>query len=124
MPRKVPEWKGKNDDTRVPARVKARVFDRYNGRDYITGQKIRPGDRWECDHERALCNGGKNTESNLRPILSPTHKAKTPRDRKLKAKTDRTKQKHIGITKPKTPKGNLVRGVDGIVRDRETREPV
>ena len=31
MARSVPEWVGKSDDTRVPPRVRIRVYDAYDG---------------------------------------------------------------------------------------------
>src|SRR5450631_419283 len=56
--RSVEEWFGKTDDSQIPARVKLRVFERYSGVCYLTGRKIRPGDSWDMEHKKALCNGG------------------------------------------------------------------
>ena len=95
--RSVPEWIGKTPDTPVPARVQLRVFDRYGGVCQITGRKIMPGDVWECDHRRALCNGGLNRESNLQPAIQEAHRYKTRDDVKLKAESDRKRMKHLGI---------------------------
>lgn len=96
MPRSVPEWIGKTPDTPVPDRVATRVFDKYGGRDYRTGVKLRPG-HWHCDHVIALINGGENRESNLAPIETEEHKVKTVEDIKIKSKTYRMRKKDIGL---------------------------
>ena len=100
MMRSVPEWKGKTDDTKPPKRVLVRIFERYDGKDYLTGQTIRPGSPWQADHIIAISNGGENTESNLAPLLVPTHKRKTRTDMKTKSKIARTRKKHLGLAKP------------------------
>lgn len=97
--RSVEEWRGKTDDTPAPPRVRLRVFDHYDGRCYLTGRKIYPGDVWHLEHIVALANGGKNIESNLAPALVEPHKEKTREDRKLQAKSDRIRKKHLGIKK-------------------------
>lgn len=97
--RSTPEWIGKTDNTPPPPRVRQRIFDRYNGRCYLSGRQIRPGDKWECEHILALCNGGENRESNLAPALVAPHKTKTKRDRKTKSKNDRVRKRHLGIRK-------------------------
>lgn len=102
MSRAVDEWIGKSDDTPVPPRVRVRVFDAYGGRCYLSGRKIMPGDQWDLDHKRALCNGGENRESNLAPVLRVEHRKKTADDVKIRAKADRVRKKHLGIWKPKT----------------------
>jgi hypothetical protein len=122
--RSVEEWIGKTDDEAPPPRVKLRVFERYEGRCYLTGRKIRPGEAWECDHVLAICNGGKNRESNLAPALSAAHRTKTTADVGLKAKTDRTRKKHIGL-KPKSrglgKHPTLKRTLDGRVVERQPK---
>ena len=97
--RSVPEWIGKTDDTPVPDRVKLRVFEKYNGRCYLSGVKIRPGDRWDVEHILAISLGGENREGNLAPALVEPHKIKTKSDRRQKAKNDRVRKRHIGIRK-------------------------
>lgn len=101
MTRKVPEWIAKSDDDKVPPRVQLRVFEAYGGKDYLTGQIIRPGDKWELDHITALANGGEHREGNLAPILPINHKGKTRADLALKKKNERIRKKHRGITRPK-----------------------
>lgn len=97
--RSVSEWIGKNDDTRVPARVRLRIFERANGTCHVSGRKILPWDSWDLEHIKALSLGGENRESNLAPALKQEHKKKTAQDMKAKAKSDRIRKKHLGIKK-------------------------
>lgn len=110
MSRAVPEWIGATPDTPVPPRVKLRVFEAYEGRCYLSGVKIRPGDKWELEHVIALINGGENRERNLAPALKGPHAIKTKADVKIKAKTAKVRQKHLGIRSAKPsrwpPKGS------------------
>jgi 5-methylcytosine-specific restriction endonuclease McrA len=80
--------------------VRLRIFQKWEGRCYLSGILIRPGDIWELEHIIALCNGGQHRESNMAPALVQPHKIKTAEDRRIKAKTDRIAKKHIGIRKP------------------------
>jgi len=100
--RSVPEWIGKTPDTPVPPRVRLRIFEAYNGTCYLSGIKIRPGDLWDLEDIKALCNGGENRESNKAPALKDKHKEKTARDVAEKAEVDRIKSKHLGLDKPKS----------------------
>lgn len=101
IPRSVPEWIGKTPDTPIPPRVRLRVFERFNGICQETGRKIQPGDEWDCDHERAIINGGEHREGNLRPVLRTAHRAKTAEDVAIKKKDARVAKKHRGIKKRK-----------------------
>lgn len=105
MPRSVPEWIGKTDDSQPPPRVRLRVFERWDGKCHITGIKIRAGDLWECDHIKRLKDGGENRESNLAPALKWAHSQKTAAENAAQAKADRLRKKHLGIYKkgPKIP---------------------
>lgn len=98
--RAVEEWIGKTDDSAIPPRVRLRVFERYGGRCHISGRQITAGDSWDVEHILALSLGGEHRESNLAPALREVHKVKTAQDRRVKAKTDRIRKKHIGIRKP------------------------
>ncbi len=100
MTRSVPEWVGRTPDSAIPPRVKLRVFERHEGRCYLTGRKIRPGEAWEIEHIIALCNGGEHRESNLAPALNLAHKLKTTQDVAAKARTARIRKRHVGIKKP------------------------
>lgn len=95
MSRALPEWIGKTDDSKVPDRVRIRIFDREGGRCWISGRKIMPGDAWDLDHKVALINGGEHRESNLFPALRDKHRAKTAEDVAEKAETYRVRSKHV-----------------------------
>ena len=95
--RAVPEWIGATPDTKVPERVRLRVFNAYDGVCYLSKRKIRAGEKWEAEHILALGNGGENRERNLAPALVEPHKAKTAKDVAIKAKTDRIRKKHLGL---------------------------
>lgn len=97
MSRAVDEWIGASDDSRPPSRVRLRVFQRYEGRCYLSGRKIGAGDLWDLDHIKALINGGENRESNLAPALKAAHRIKTNADVAEKAKVDRIAKKHLGL---------------------------
>lgn len=102
-PRTVSEWIGATADTQVPPRVRARVFERDNGKCCECSRKIGPADRWICDHAVAIINGGENRETNLRVICDwCDKKVKTPADVAIKSKTARIKAKHLGIEKRST----------------------
>jgi len=103
MSRDVPEWIGKTPDTKIPPRVRLRVFDAHGGRCYLSGRKIMPGDKWDLDHKIALINGGENRESNLAPALRAPHREKTAADVAEKSKVERIRQKHLGVWKSSRP---------------------
>lgn len=91
------EWVGANADSPIPPRVRLRVFERYEGVCYLSKRKIRPGDEWDIEHIKALSLGGEHRESNFAPALKKPHQVKTAQDRKLKAKIDRIRKKHVGV---------------------------
>lgn len=101
MPRAVKEWIGRTDDSRVPPRVRLRIFDLHEGRCHISGRKIRQGEAWELEHIVALCNGGEHRESNMAPALAKPHKAKTASDIAEKAVTARKRKHLLGVKRPK-----------------------
>jgi 5-methylcytosine-specific restriction enzyme A len=115
--RAVTEWIGRTPDSAIPPRVRLRVFEAHGGRDYITGQKIGPADKWAMDHKTAMCNGGENRESNLGPVLEVTHKVKTASDVAERAKVARVRAKHLGL-KPKRPWSKFRKRMDGTVDPR------
>lgn len=104
--RSTEEWIGATADTRAPDYVRLRVFNRYHGTCYLSGKKIRPGDAWDLEHVKALCNGGENRESNLAPAFrGKVHQQKTANDRAQKSRMDDLQRKHIGIPKKKKKMG-------------------
>lgn len=124
MTREVPEWIGKTDDSKVPPRVRLRVFEREGGICHITGQKIATGEAWQLDHRIPLILGGEHRESNLFPALVEPHKRKTATEMKIKSKIARIKAKHLGIKKQSTFSTKFKKRIDGRVVNRETGEIV
>lgn len=104
MPRSVPEWIGATPDSKIPDRVKLRVWEREGGRCYLSGRKITPSDQYDYDHKIALIlwtgEGHGNRESNIFPVIRAKHREKTKQDVKQRAKSDAVRKKHIGIRPP------------------------
>lgn len=98
--RTVPEWIATDDNQAIPARVRLRIFERYNGVCPKCTRKLRPGS-WACDHIVALANGGAHRESNLQPLCtSPCHSQKTRDDVAQKSQTYRVRRREAGVRKP------------------------
>lgn len=105
MARTVAEWIGKTDDTKVPSRVKMRVFERFKRACAKCGIKLVPGIAWDADHIKAIINGGENREANLQPLcLKVCHKPKTVADLAQKSADYQTRLSHLG-PKKKTGRG-------------------
>lgn len=109
MTRPVPEWVAEHDGQAIPPRVKARIWLREEGRCYLTGRKIMPGDAYEYEHRIALCNGGAHAEHNIYLALKDKHREKTRADLAEKSKVARVRAKHLGIY-PKSPSRIQSRG--------------
>ena len=103
MARTVSEWIGKTDNTPIPPRVKLRIWERENGTCYLSGRKISTGEPYQFEHEIAICNGGRNSEDNIKLALADKHKIKTKADLAEKAKVASVAKKHIGAVAPKQP---------------------
>lgn len=101
MSRSVIEWIGKTHDTKVPPRVRLRIFEAHGGVCWLSGRKILAGEKWELEHKIALINGGEHREKNMAPALVAPHKEKTKEDLKAKSKVYRMRAKHLGLLKPK-----------------------
>ena len=101
--RSVPEWIGKTDDARVPPRVRVRRFDAFGGVCYLSGRKIRAGEKWELRHVISLINGGQHRESNLAPVLVEAHKVQTRLDKAEKKLVYRKRSKHLGVKRVSRP---------------------
>lgn len=97
MTRTVKEWIGRNPDSKIPARVRLRVFEAHGGMCHRAKRKIMAGEPWAIDHVIALINGGENRENNLAPILVDKHKAKTADDVAEKAKVARKAKANLGL---------------------------
>lgn len=97
MSRTVKEWVGKTPDSKIPARVRLRIFEAHGGVCHLSGRKIAAGELWDCDHIIALINGGEHRESNLAPALRDKHREKTADDVAEKAKVARKAKAHLGL---------------------------
>jgi 5-methylcytosine-specific restriction endonuclease McrA len=97
MPRNVKEWVGRNPDSKIPPRVRLRIFERHGGVCHLSGRKIAAGEPWDCDHIIALINGGEHRESNLAPALRDKHRQKTADDVAEKAKVARKAKANLGL---------------------------
>lgn len=127
MARELPEWIGRTHDSKVPPRVRMRIFDRENGICHLTGAKIDPvRDQWDLDHKISLILGGEHRESNLFPALRDPHRKKTAVEVGIKSKIAKVRKKHLGIKKPKSSLSHptLKRRMDGTVVHRTTGEIV
>lgn len=103
MARTLTEWRGKNDNAKVPDRVRLRVFLHFNGICQCgCGRKIVPGEKWRLDHRRALILGGEHAESNFQPILEAHDKSKIRGEVAEKSWTYRKRKANLGIKKPRT----------------------
>lgn len=58
------------------------------------------GEYWQCDHVKALCNGGENKESNLKPACRNCCYRKTAEDVAEKAEVDEKRKKHLLPSEP------------------------
>jgi 5-methylcytosine-specific restriction enzyme A len=126
MARTLPEWIGKTDDSMPPDRVKDRIRERQGNICAVTGVPLRPGVKVQYDHIVPLWLGGSNCERNLQAITEEAHKQKTKAEATVRAKCNRTRKKHLGIKKSKSPltSPRWKKRMDGVVVDRETGEPI
>ncbi|AVH41873.1 HNH endonuclease [Agrobacterium tumefaciens] len=126
MARTVEEWRGRTDDTMPPPRVKDRIRERQGNKCALTGVTLGSDEKVQYDHIVPLWLGGANTESNLQAVTAEAHKKKTKAEATVRAKCNRVRKKHRGITKPKSSLShpNLKRLMDGTVVDRRTGEIV
>jgi 5-methylcytosine-specific restriction protein A len=101
MARALPEWIGRTPDSKIPDRVKDRIWAREDGICYLSGRKITPSDQVDWDHKIAIVNwtgeGHGNRESNIFPVIRAKHREKTRQDVAEKAASARVRQKHLGI---------------------------
>jgi 5-methylcytosine-specific restriction enzyme A len=122
MPRAVPEWIGKTPDSKVPDRVRVRVFEFFDGICQLCTAPILQARDYEVDHRKALIAGGEHRETNLQPVHFWCHAAKTRQDVCYKAKSYRIRRKRIVGQKPRSI--TMWRKFDGtIVRKPRARTP-
>lgn len=80
-----------------------KVFEAAGGICHICELRIQAGQKWDVEHVRALCLGGKDDESNWKPAHVDCHKPKTKADIARKSKADRQRMRHLGIKKKGRP---------------------
>lgn len=97
MTRALPEWIGRTPDTKIPPRVRLRIWERENGVCHICKRQIQAGEKWQADHVKALVNGGEHREANLSPAHVKCHTGKTAQDVAEKAKVAAVRKKHLRI---------------------------
>lgn len=97
MTRSLPEWIGDNDDQDPPQRVRIRVFTAKGGKCHKCRRKIGAADKWTCEHLVAICNGGKNRESNLDLTCEWCLPEKNAADAAIKSKTAAMRARHLGL---------------------------
>lgn len=105
MSRSLPEWRGKTHDSKVPPRVKQRIYDAADGICHICELPIKPAETWHADHVIALIEGGENREGNLAPAHAHCNLEKANQEKTRKAKVASARQKHIGIRQPSKMQG-------------------
>lgn len=103
--RKTKEWVGKTADSKIPDRVRDRIFETHGKTCHVCKGQITPGQRWDTDHVVALKDwtdeGHGNREFNLAPAHDVCHLGKTAKENSARAPISRKKQKHNGSKKPK-----------------------
>lgn len=120
--RAVNEWVARNDDAKIPDRVKDRIAAKAEGYCQKCTREITGKLRAEFDHAIPLIIGGQHRESNLQLLCNECHGAKTVLDVKLKAKVARVRKRHLGIRKPSkfacSRDGKWKKRIDGSVVSR------
>jgi 5-methylcytosine-specific restriction protein A len=125
MPRTVPEWVGRTDDSSPPTKCKLRIVDRQQECCALTGKRFEAGDKIEFDHIVPLWLGGQNRESNLQAVLAEPHRRKTSVEATVRGKIDRNRAKRLlGKKKSSLSHPFLKKRMDGSVVDRRTGEIV
>lgn len=108
MSRSLPEWIGRDDDDPVPPRVRLRVWERKGGICHRCGRKISAGERWTCEHVKALINHpGMNRESNLDITCDWCLPGKNAEDVAEKSFTYRRRLSHAGLKHERSGRGFL-----------------
>lgn len=126
MSRSTSEWIGRNDDTPVPPRVRARVFAAKGGRCHRCSRLIDAagGEGWTCEHLIALINGGKNAESNLDITCSWCLPIKNAEDVAEKSRVYHKAAKNIGVDLRPSRKRIKSRGFAKAPPQRSASRPI
>lgn len=103
MPRTVPEWIGKTDDTPPPKSCKRRILARQGDVCALTGLPFDEKNKPRFDHKVPLWLGGENRESNLQALRDEeAHKPKTKAEAKVRSKVHAVIDKRFGLETKKT----------------------
>ena len=80
---------------------RAELFLAHGGVCHLCKTRIKPehGETWEVEHVLALEISGRDGIENLRPAHIACHKIKTASDRKMIAKSNRIRARHLGVKK-------------------------
>ena len=97
MPRKCEEWVGATPDTKVPDRIKLRIWRAQNGICGLSNTPINPGDPKHLHHRIALILGGLHSESNLVWVHAKLNAEEAKSEVALKAANDARAKAHAGI---------------------------
>lgn len=83
---------------------RAELFLEHDGICHLCKCKINAerGEAWEVEHVEAREISGRDDWANLRPAHVACHKVKTATDKKLIAKSNRIRNRNLGIKKPRT----------------------
>jgi 5-methylcytosine-specific restriction endonuclease McrA len=81
--------------------MRARIFWAHEGRCYICSKTIFVAEQWDVDHIKPLWLGGKDAESNMKPVHIGCHAGKTVEEAPVRAKSNRVRAKHLGLRKAK-----------------------
>jgi 5-methylcytosine-specific restriction protein A len=123
MPRALEEWVGKTPDTKIPDRIKDRVWDDCGSRCHRCTRLHRGEPGWIIEHLKALINGGENRQSNLCLSCPWCKTEKDAEDVAEKSASYAVRKKHRGIAQPKRPMpgskaSGLRKRMDGTVERR------
>lgn len=97
MPRSVKAWVGLTDDAMPPPACKRRILARQGDKCAISGKPFTAKEKPQFDHIVPLWLDGKNCEENLQAIHADPHKRKTAAEAAVRAKSNATKDKHLGL---------------------------
>jgi 5-methylcytosine-specific restriction enzyme A len=100
--RKIPEWKGKTPDSKIPDAVRLRVTQTFENTCYLTGFKI-VTETPDMEHVIPLSERGDHAEYNLRPALNAAHKIKSAGETERRAKADAAAKAKMGLKSRKGP---------------------
>lgn len=86
--RRVDEWIGKTDDTRIPAGVKRRLLEKQQYACASCHLPFHAKRKPECHHVKSIEGGGENREGNLEMWCRQCHQPETNRQASVRAKVN------------------------------------